>query len=727
MNNKKSTKRTLLTSVLSLVLCMAMLIGTTFAWFTDTVTSGKNKIIAGNLDINVYYATPSDVVNGDIPADSWKPVTEDKSLFNQDALWEPGYTEAVFLKFVNEGSLALQYQLKVDILNEILGTNVSGEQFRLSDYIQAYACNSFSWDYTSYLFTERNAATNPVGAPEVFHDSLYNAANGDVATPSGDNPLSMDSWQWLEPEETTYATLVLWMPTTVGNEANHKTGTEAPQIDLGISVFATQYTYEKDSFGSDYDKDAWLYKADTSWYDAAKSAYEIKTAAELAGVAKIVNAGNSLAGKTVKIMNDIDLNGAPWTPIGVKGATFGGTLEGQGYTIYNLNVVGTEGVGLIGVAGNSASIYNVNITNATVAGTHYVGAVMGYGYLAENCLKNCTVTNATITCNPERINGVYDNGDKAGVVAGWAANGHITGNKAANSTVKAYRDLGGIVGCAQAENRAITVENNTVDNVTLSFITVDKYAENKSNQNAGEIVGRKSEGTYKVTVGENTVKETPIPATPVSSQTALVDALKKGEDVVLMDSVTVEANDSNAYGKTGLNITNGQTFDGNGEILKVTGATATWDSAINITGGTIKNLTIAQGFRGVFVNHNSTVSGHVTLENVIIDGPVYTISCDQGTNNGLTAKGSTFNGWTSYAATIGDVQFEDCNFGEGAGYAFCRPYAPTAFVDCDFAEGYKIDSRAATTFKNCTIGGVALTAENLSTLVTSNIANATVK
>ena len=209
----------------------------------------------------------------------------------------------------------------------------------------------------------------------------------------------------------------------------------------------------------------------------------------------------------------------------------------------------------------------------------------------------------------------------------------------------------------------------------------------------------------------------------------LKDALKNKENVTLGDDVKIDTNEdseSNSYGKTGLNITDGQIFDGNGNTLSVDGADGTWDSAVSITSGTIKNLTIDSGFRGVFVNHNGT-AGHVTLQNVIIDGPTYTISCDQGTGNGLTAIDSTFNGWTSYAATIGTVEFEGCSFGEGAGYAFCRPYAPTAFVNCNFAAGYQMDARAAVTFENCTIDGVALTAENLATLVTGNTANATVK
>ena len=208
---------------------------------------------------------------------------------------------------------------------------------------------------------------------------------------------------------------------------------------------------------------------------------------------------------------------------------------------------------------------------------------------------------------------------------------------------------------------------------------------------------------------------------------ALRNALVEGKNVVLLSDVTTTGSESNAYGKTGLNQTSGGVINGNGHTLNVTDATGTWDSAINTTGGTIKNLTVAQGFRGIFVNHNSTHQAKVILENVIIDGPTYTISCDQGTNNGLEAYNCTINGWTSYAATIGNVTFTGCSFGEGAGYAFCRPYAPTAFKDCGFAEGFKIDARAAITFENCTLNGVALTSENLAALVTSNTGNATIK
>ncbi len=342
MTNANSTKRALFASVMAMLLCFTMLLGTTFAWFTDTATSGVNKIVAGNLDIGVYYAYPADVVNGDVPADAWKPLAADKAVFNQDALWEPGYTEAVFFKFANEGSLALQYQFKIDILNEVVGKTLGGDDIQLSDLIQAYACNSFEWDYTNYLFVERDQATDPAGAPNPFHDTLFNAANGAIATPNGDNPLSLDSWQWLEPDETTYATLVLWVPESVGNEANHD-GKTIPSIDLGINVLATQYTYESDSFDDQYDKD---------------SEYPVTTVKELTDALA--------AGKNAVLSKDIaDAPVNTKTPYGnyYGIALNGGVLDGNGKTLdFNEGELHNGRLDNYGIMASAGTIKNVNIT-----------------------------------------------------------------------------------------------------------------------------------------------------------------------------------------------------------------------------------------------------------------------------------------------------------------------------------------------------------------------------
>ena len=107
---KQNTKRTLLMSVLSLVLCCAMLIGTTFAWFTDSVTSGNNIIKSGNLDIELEYW------NGT----KWVDVSG-KSDILTNTLWEPGVTEVAYLRVANAGTLALKYQLGINIVSETAG------------------------------------------------------------------------------------------------------------------------------------------------------------------------------------------------------------------------------------------------------------------------------------------------------------------------------------------------------------------------------------------------------------------------------------------------------------------------------------------------------------------------------------------------------------------------------------------------------------------------------
>ncbi|MEE1366303.1 MAG: DUF6562 domain-containing protein [Muribaculaceae bacterium] len=208
-----------------------------------------------------------------------------------------------------------------------------------------------------------------------------------------------------------------------------------------------------------------------------------------------------------------------------------------------------------------------------------------------------------------------------------------------------------------------------------------------------------------------------------TNDTELRAALKNNQYVVLYADVITTDAESNGYGATGINV-NGGVFDGNGYKLVVEGATSTWDSAVAIKGGTIKNLTVAKGFRGIFIKNGTE---KVVLENVVVDGPTYTISCDAAGKQGIEAYNSTFNGWTSYAGTIGTAKFVGCSFGKGAGYNFSRPYAPTEYVNCNFAKGHAIDARAKVTFENCTVNGVALTADNLATLVTSNITNASVK
>ena len=106
----KSTKRALITSVLSILMCVAMLIGTTFAWFTDTASTGVNKIQAGNLDVQLLDATTGDSIEGETL--QFKKAAG--ATQGEQVLWEPGCTyELPAFKVKNNGNLALKYKIVI--------------------------------------------------------------------------------------------------------------------------------------------------------------------------------------------------------------------------------------------------------------------------------------------------------------------------------------------------------------------------------------------------------------------------------------------------------------------------------------------------------------------------------------------------------------------------------------------------------------------------------------
>ena len=233
MNNKRATKRALLTSIMALVMCVVMLVGTTFAWFTDTASTGVNKIQAGNLDVELEYKNSDTAV--------FTKADKNTEVFKDGALWEPGHVEYVVLKVSNAGSLALKYKLGINIAGETGSTNVLGNEFKLSDYIKFGVVDE---DLSGKTRDEMVAAVTDGKLIKGGYTSGETRLYPEV-TPAVDGQAS-----------EKVVTLVVWMPKSVGNEANHKTEVTAPSIDLGISVAATQDTVEKDSFDNTYDKDA---------------------------------------------------------------------------------------------------------------------------------------------------------------------------------------------------------------------------------------------------------------------------------------------------------------------------------------------------------------------------------------------------------------------------------------------------------------------------------------
>ena len=204
MTNSKSTKRALLTSALALLMCVTMLVGATFAWFTDTASTGVNKIQAGNLNIelqmkdnngnwvNAEGKTLPFLVNGKIPAEGTQ------------ILWEPGCTYYVpEVRVVNKGNLAVKFEY----VNELLG--VTG---KLAEVLE------------------------PVFKTPVDTNGEDINIEPEVLKPGEASPAWSFGYHMLE---------------TAGNEYQNATAT-----GMCLTVVATQVPYEKDSISDQYDKDA---------------------------------------------------------------------------------------------------------------------------------------------------------------------------------------------------------------------------------------------------------------------------------------------------------------------------------------------------------------------------------------------------------------------------------------------------------------------------------------
>ena len=275
MNESTKTKKALRGSLFALFLCIVLLIGTTFAWFTDTASTGVNKIQAGNLDVELQYNHNGTWENAEGQTLDFQKAAGKES---EAILWEPGCTYKLpEIKVVNKGNLALKYTVKV--------TGIEGDQ-KLNEVI----------DWTM-------------------------------------NGVDINTEQHLKAgEESAAMTLQGHMQESAGNEY------QGLSIDgISITVVATQDTVENDSFNNQYDKDARV-KADSenAIRDAMKKAGsvitvtdEIKPSETLVADKKDITL--NMNGKT--IVNDTDLwekgSAYNWSLVSAQnGSSL--TIEGNG-------------------------------------------------------------------------------------------------------------------------------------------------------------------------------------------------------------------------------------------------------------------------------------------------------------------------------------------------------------------------------------------------------------
>ena len=508
MTSSKSTKRALVSSALAILMCVAMLIGTTFAWFTDTASTAVNKIQAGNLDIEVSFAKEAKNDDGTLKGEltEFKTIEDATDVFDNNALWEPGRIEYVVFKIENKGNLALKYKFNLAVIAQKAGINVANEKYMLADYL----CASAKIDNGPGVVDSgyQDMGTADLTSFMTKMNDLNMTGYVSTATPA-EKPLNGINLEGTlgtkETDKINCVCMAVWMPTTVGNEANAIDTEHTATIDLGIHVVATQNTVEHDSFGNQYDADAKYpatvaeiaakYKADASVVPAgfvveektnsefdsgnkATGTITIKDAESLLYFAYVLDPAAAhekcLADHTgqwghtcvwyggayarhIKLDADIDLANI------ILPNGFGNMkdfdFDGQDHTIKNVTISnsGNRNIGLF--QGGNRGISNLVVENVNVLLTGATGdSAAGIVSSDANAnISNVTVKNSSVT-----------GGKWTGGIVGYNY-GSITNCAMVNCTVSGQYKVGGIVGylCSAKSTEPIEVTGNKLMDVTV--------------------------------------------------------------------------------------------------------------------------------------------------------------------------------------------------------------------------------------------------------------------
>lgn len=215
---KKALER--LTTKIALTAAVALLIiwgilgsGASLAWFTDEAPTVNNTFHFAEFDMLVEYKNHA--------MDSYAPVEIDTNIFVEDALYEPGYTQVVYLKVKNGGTVPLRYKLTLDVRATETAPGVLGNEVDLTDHLKY-----------GVLFADTEQ--------ELTREIARQNAQSDLSELTLAEWSEWDSVTVAEGEER-YVALIVSMPESVGNEANF-TGENPPTVNLALTVYAQQLT-----------------------------------------------------------------------------------------------------------------------------------------------------------------------------------------------------------------------------------------------------------------------------------------------------------------------------------------------------------------------------------------------------------------------------------------------------------------------------------------------------
>lgn len=217
MNRKFTKKHALVLSLCLLLLWGILGTGATLAWFTDVSPVARNSFLVGLMEVQVSY-------KNDLMTD-YAIMDSDSAVFNDQALYEPNYTQVVHLKVENTGTMAFDYKLSVQDYDYTDSINVYGTNLHLPDYLKF-----------GVLFADSEA--------QLERDTAQALAQEDKTSVIAEfeklNNYSRTDTVSVEPGQTRYVAVIIYMPKEVGNEANYRKGETPPQVQLGLTVYAQQ-------------------------------------------------------------------------------------------------------------------------------------------------------------------------------------------------------------------------------------------------------------------------------------------------------------------------------------------------------------------------------------------------------------------------------------------------------------------------------------------------------
>ena len=210
MSKNKPYKRIALALSLCTVILWGILgTGASIAWFTDTTPEIKNIINMADFEAEVLFKTK----NG-----NYEKIDGRTDIFSNESLYEPGYTQIVYFKVNNKGDIPFKYQTAVIIDSFVSGTNMFGQTLNLQEYLRFGVVNADTENELDRILSTRQSARTIATSPLNRYESSFDTLN---------------------PGQTGYMALVVYMPDEVGNDANYR-GLPVPEVKLGISVNASQ-------------------------------------------------------------------------------------------------------------------------------------------------------------------------------------------------------------------------------------------------------------------------------------------------------------------------------------------------------------------------------------------------------------------------------------------------------------------------------------------------------